>query len=67
MLPDEDELKSPLTQQAMWLKDYKPGLRLEERGIVLSIGDGIARIFRASFGGDERYLNHGGWQSGNGV
>nr|WP_319537116.1 F0F1 ATP synthase subunit alpha [uncultured Vibrio sp.] len=44
MLPDEDQLNSPLTQQARWLKDYKPGLRLEERGVVLSIGDGIARI-----------------------
>ncbi len=44
MLPDENELNSPLAQQAMWLKGYKPGLHLEERGVVLSIGDGIARV-----------------------
>ncbi|CAE6941463.1 Produces ATP from ADP in the presence of a proton gradient across the membrane. The alpha chain is a regulatory subunit [Vibrio sp. B1FLJ16] len=44
MLPDEDGLNSPLTQQAIWLSHYKPGLRIEERGIVLSIGDGIVRI-----------------------
>ncbi|KOO04478.1 F0F1 ATP synthase subunit alpha [Vibrio nereis] len=44
MLPDEDELRSPITQQAVWLKHYKPGLRIEERGVVLSIGDGISRI-----------------------
>ena len=53
MLPGEDELNSPLAQQATWLKDYKPGLRIEERGVVRSIGDGIARIYGASFGCDE--------------
>ncbi|PSW04449.1 F0F1 ATP synthase subunit alpha [Photobacterium lipolyticum] len=41
---NEYELSSPLTQQAAWLKDYRAGLRIEERGIVLSVGDGIARI-----------------------
>ena len=44
MLPDEDELNSPLAKQAMWLRDYKPGLCIEERGVVRSIGDGIARV-----------------------
>jgi len=44
MLPDEDKLRSPMAQQAMWLRDYKPGLRIEERGVVRSIGDGIVRI-----------------------
>ncbi|MGF1761579.1 F0F1 ATP synthase subunit alpha [Photobacterium sagamiensis] len=41
---NEYELSTPLTQQAGWLKDYRAGLRIEERGIVLSVGDGIARI-----------------------
>lgn len=41
---NEYELSSPLTQQAAWIKDYKPGLRIEEQGSVLSVGDGIARI-----------------------
>lgn len=35
---------SPLAQQAAWLKEYRPGLRIAERGNVLSVGDGIARI-----------------------
>lgn len=42
--PNENKPNSPLAQQAMWLRNYKPGLRIEERGIVRSIGDGIARI-----------------------
>ncbi|MDX1301257.1 F0F1 ATP synthase subunit alpha [Photobacterium sp.] len=41
---NEYELSSPLSQQAEWLKDFRSGLRIEERGIVLSVGDGIARI-----------------------
>lgn len=44
MLPDKDEFNSPLKQQAIWLEKYKPGLRIEERGVVRSLGDGIARI-----------------------
>jgi F-type H+-transporting ATPase subunit alpha len=38
------QLSSLLTLQATWLKDYKPGLRIEELGTVLSVGDGIARV-----------------------
>jgi len=38
------ELSGALRQQSAWLKDYRPGLRIEERGVVLSFGDGIARI-----------------------
>ncbi|MDF2155775.1 F0F1 ATP synthase subunit alpha [Vibrio sp. CAU 1672] len=44
MSPDNHGANSPLAQQAAWLKDYKPGLRVGERGIVLSLGDGIAKI-----------------------
>ncbi len=44
MLPDKEEFNSPIRQQARWLEKYKPGLRIEERGIVHSLGDGIARI-----------------------
>lgn len=31
----------PLAQQAAWLADYKPGLKIVERGSVVSVGDGI--------------------------
>ncbi|MDV5168312.1 F0F1 ATP synthase subunit alpha [Photobacterium rosenbergii] len=44
MLHDEFEYSSLLAEQAAWLRDYKPGLRIEERGVVLSLGDGIAKI-----------------------
>ncbi|WP_455199505.1 F0F1 ATP synthase subunit alpha [Kaarinaea lacus] len=33
-----------LDKQAAWLSRYKPGLRLRERGTVVSVGDGIAWI-----------------------
>jgi F-type H+-transporting ATPase subunit alpha len=33
-----------LARQRRWLDDYRPGLRLAERGAVVSIGDGIAWI-----------------------
>ncbi len=35
---------SGLTRQAGWLKNYRPGLRVSERGRVISLGDGIAWI-----------------------
>ena len=34
----------PVAAQAAWLKDYTPGLRIAERGSILSIGDGIAWV-----------------------
>jgi F-type H+-transporting ATPase subunit alpha len=33
-----------LAQQAAWLRDYRPAMRIGERGNVLSVGDGIAWI-----------------------
>jgi len=44
MPPDNTEAPGPLAQQAAWLEDYRPGLRITERGVVLSVGDGIAWI-----------------------
>jgi F-type H+-transporting ATPase subunit alpha len=38
------ETTRPLAQQAAWLKNYKPGLRITEHGNVLSVGDGICWI-----------------------
>jgi F-type H+-transporting ATPase subunit alpha len=35
---------SPLQRVEAWLQDYKPGVRIGERGQVLSVGDGIAWI-----------------------
>lgn len=34
----------PLARQTGWLAHYRPGLRLTERGYVLSVGDGIPWI-----------------------
>jgi len=31
-----------LERQAQWLTEYRPGLRISERGSVVSVGDGIA-------------------------
>ncbi|MCD6582499.1 MAG: F0F1 ATP synthase subunit alpha, partial [Desulfuromusa sp.] len=42
MLLNNREPDSPLARQAAWLKDYQPELRINERGSVLSVGDGIA-------------------------
>lgn len=39
-----NNLVSPLQQQAAWLDSYELGLRIAEQGIVVSIGDGIARV-----------------------
>ncbi len=36
--------RSPLERQAEWLHHYRPGLRVSERGTVVSVGDGIAWI-----------------------
>ncbi|GMR21222.1 MAG: F0F1 ATP synthase subunit alpha [Gammaproteobacteria bacterium] len=41
---DNTEPAGPLAQQAAWLEDYRPGLRIAERGNVLSVGDGITWI-----------------------
>lgn len=38
---DETDL---LARQAAWLQDYRPGLRLQELGRLISVGDGIAWI-----------------------
>jgi len=35
---------SPLQRVEAWLQDYTPGVRIGERGQVLSVGDGIAWI-----------------------
>ena len=35
---------SPLARRAAWLDAYRFGLRLAERGSIVSIGDGIARV-----------------------
>lgn len=34
----------PLARQAKWLQQYRPGLRITERGNVVSVGDGIAWV-----------------------
>jgi len=44
MSPDNTAAPGPLAQQAAWLQDYEPGLRIAERGSVISVGDGIAWI-----------------------
>jgi F-type H+-transporting ATPase subunit alpha len=41
---DSNATPGPLAQQAAWLEDYKPTLRIAERGSVLSVGDGITWI-----------------------
>ncbi|MGD8341047.1 MAG: F0F1 ATP synthase subunit alpha, partial [Gammaproteobacteria bacterium] len=33
-----------LSEQSAWLEHYSPGLRISERGRVISVGDGIAHI-----------------------
>ena len=40
--PDEDG--SLVERQAHWLKHYQPGMRVSERGSVISVGDGITWI-----------------------
>jgi F-type H+-transporting ATPase subunit alpha len=40
----EQQTEGLLAKQANWLKQYQPGLRIHERGHVVSVGDGIAWI-----------------------
>ena len=42
MLLNNLESSNPLAQQARWLKNYRPELRINERGRVVAVGDGIA-------------------------
>ena len=44
MIPDQPQSGGLLDRQASWLKSYRPGLRLTERGHVVSVGDGITWI-----------------------
>ena len=44
MSHDNTKATGPLAQQAAWLEEYRPGLRITERGKVLSVGDGITWI-----------------------
>jgi len=39
-----DMQQGPLERQAEWLAQYRPGLRVSERGSVVSVGDGIAWV-----------------------
>ena len=43
-MPDNAGERGPLARQASWLESYRPGLRIAERGSVVSLGDGIAWI-----------------------
>jgi len=43
-LPQDNPATGPLDRQTSWLHDYRPGVRISERGRVESIGDGIAWI-----------------------
>ena len=44
MAPPEGGADTPLARQARWLADYRPGLRIDELGAVVSVGDGIAWV-----------------------
>jgi len=44
MTPELPEDHGPLARQAAWLADYQPGLRIRERGTLISVGDGIAWV-----------------------
>jgi len=41
---DEQPPRDLLQKQAVWLQHYRPGLRLQELGTVVSVGDGISWI-----------------------
>lgn len=41
---DTDITGSVFKRQSTWLEDYQPALRVNEQGIVVSVGDGIAWI-----------------------
>jgi F-type H+-transporting ATPase subunit alpha len=40
----EGDGRDLISSQAVWLSEYVPGLRVRERGRVVSVGDGIVRI-----------------------
>lgn len=44
MSHDDPAINSPLERQAAWLQDYRPALRISERGSVVSVGDGVVWI-----------------------
>jgi F-type H+-transporting ATPase subunit alpha len=44
MTSSADSATSLLQRQSQWLDSYQPGLRMEEQGSVVSVGDGIAWI-----------------------
>jgi F-type H+-transporting ATPase subunit alpha len=44
MNPEQRQPEGLLEKQADWLQQYKPALRIKERGHVVSVGDGIAWI-----------------------
>jgi F-type H+-transporting ATPase subunit alpha len=41
---EAEQRGSLLERQAAWLAEYRPGLRISERGTLVSVGDGIAWI-----------------------
>jgi len=44
MMLEASSSNAPLERQATWLEHYKPGLKITEQGVVVSVGDGIAWI-----------------------
>lgn len=44
MKPETPHSTGLLEKQTTWLEHYRPGLRVTEQGIVVSVGDGIAWI-----------------------
>jgi F-type H+-transporting ATPase subunit alpha len=43
-MPQHDHAQGPLGRQAEWIASYQYGVRLDEQGVVVSVGDGIAWI-----------------------
>ena len=43
-MPQRDRAQGPLGRQAEWIASYRYGVRLDEQGAVVSVGDGIAWI-----------------------
>jgi F-type H+-transporting ATPase subunit alpha len=43
-MPKAEHQATLTAQRPTWLKDYRPSLRIREKGTVISIGDGIAWI-----------------------
>ena len=44
MPQNNTKFSGPLAQQAAWLKNYRPELQINERGNLLSAGDGIVWV-----------------------